>query len=107
MIRWSISWKLNPSVLARELPLTIARIDDPTMTQEEARFYALNNVCTHQFAFMSEGYVDGEYIECPMHQGRFHIPTGAAQCAPVTQPLKTYPVRTDGGDILVDLTPSD
>jgi nitrite reductase/ring-hydroxylating ferredoxin subunit len=67
-------------------------------------FHALNNICTHQFAFMSEGYVEGEYIECPMHQGRFHIPTGAAQGAPVTQPLKTYPLKVEGEDVLIDLS---
>lgn len=70
-------------------------------------FYALNNICTHQFAFMSEGCVDGEYIECPMHQGRFHIPTGAAQGTPVTRPLKTYPVKIEGDGVFVQLAASD
>lgn len=42
MIRWSLSWELNPSVLPRELPLTIERINDPTMSESEARIYALN-----------------------------------------------------------------
>jgi nitrite reductase/ring-hydroxylating ferredoxin subunit len=69
------------------------------------RLYALSNICTHQFAFMSEGCIDGEYIECPMHQGRFHIPTGTAQGAPVSKPLKTYPVRCEGDAVLVDITP--
>ena len=37
-------------------------------------------------------------IECPLHQGRFHIPTGKAKGAPVCIDLKTYPTRVvDGG----------
>jgi nitrite reductase/ring-hydroxylating ferredoxin subunit len=67
------------------------------------RLCATSNVCTHQFALMTDGYVDGEYIECPMHQGRFHIPTGAPQGTPVTQPLRTYPVKVEAETILVKL----
>jgi 3-phenylpropionate/trans-cinnamate dioxygenase ferredoxin subunit len=39
-----------------------------------------------------------------MHQGRFHIPTGAAQGAPATQPLQTSPVTIEGDDVLIDLS---
>ena len=66
-------------------------------------YYALDNICTHRFAFISEGCIDGEYIECPMHQGRFHIPSGAAQGAPVTKPLKSYPTRIDGTAVMVEV----
>ncbi len=68
--------------------------------------YALSNICTHQFAFMTDGYVDGEYINCPMHQGRFHIPTGAPQGVPVTKPLRVYPVRVEGDDVLIEFSAS-
>lgn len=68
--------------------------------------YATSNVCTHQFALMTEGYVDGEYVDCPMHQGRFHIPTGAPQCEPVTVALRTYPVRQDGDTVSILFSPA-
>ena len=64
--------------------------------------YATSNVCSHQFALLTEGSVEGEYVDCPMHQGRFHIPTGAAQCAPVTEPIETYAVRVVGHEIQID-----
>ena len=63
--------------------------------------YATDNICTHQLAFLSEGQVDGEYIECPMHQGRFHIPTGAAQGEPVTEPIAVYPIKSENGRLFV------
>jgi len=69
----------------------------------EGRFFATSNVCTHQFALMSEGFVDGEYVECPMHQGRFHIPTGCAQGMPVSEALRTYPLRQREGQIEISL----
>jgi nitrite reductase/ring-hydroxylating ferredoxin subunit len=64
--------------------------------------YVTSNVCTHQFALMSDGYVEGEYIECPLHQGRFHIPTGKAASAPVCVDLKTYPVKIEGDTVFVE-----
>jgi nitrite reductase/ring-hydroxylating ferredoxin subunit len=63
---------------------------------------ATSNVCTHQFALMSDGFVDGEYIECPLHQGRFHIATGKAVCAPVCVDLAVYPAKIDGDAVFVD-----
>ncbi len=69
--------------------------------------YATSNVCTHQFSLMTDGYVEGEYIVCPMHQGRFHIPTGAPQGAPVTRPLRVFPLRVEGDDVLIEFSPSE
>ena len=65
-------------------------------------YYATSNVCTHQFALMTEGCVDGEYVECPMHQGRFHIPTGKAQGSPVSEALQVYATRIEDGEVQID-----
>ncbi|HVL56310.1 MAG TPA: non-heme iron oxygenase ferredoxin subunit [Burkholderiaceae bacterium] len=67
------------------------------------RFYATANVCTHQHACLSDGFVIDDVIECPLHQGRFHIPTGRAKGAPVHVDLRTYPVRVEEGIVLIDL----
>ena len=65
--------------------------------------YALHDVCTHQFAHLSEGYVEDGCIECPLHQGRFDLKTGAPRGAPVTEPVRVYPVKSEGGKVYVDL----
>lgn len=65
--------------------------------------YASDDCCTHQQARLSEGFVIDDIIECPMHQGRFHIPTGKAKGAPVNVALTTYPVKIVEGDVLVGL----
>lgn len=65
-------------------------------------FHVTDNVCTHQYALLSEGYVEDGCVECPLHQARFDLTTGAAKCAPATQPIRVYPVRLQGADILVD-----
>ena len=56
---------------------------------------------THEFAFLSEGFVDGDVIECPLHAGTFDILTGKAMSPPVTEDLRTYSVKVEGDDIYV------
>lgn len=68
-------------------------------------FYATEGICTHAYARMAEGYVEGDLIECPYHGGAFEIRTGKAVAAPCTQDLKTYPLRIDGDAIFVGITP--
>jgi len=63
--------------------------------------YATSDICTHSQAFLSEGYLDGDVIECPLHQGTFHVPTGRAVGPPVTDDLPTYTVRTADGVVFV------
>jgi 3-phenylpropionate/trans-cinnamate dioxygenase ferredoxin subunit len=67
------------------------------------RLHALHNVCTHQFALLSDGYVEDGGIECPLHQGRFDLASGAPLCPPVTQPVRVYPVKSENGKVYVDL----
>ena len=64
-------------------------------------YYATDGHCTHARAPLVDGYLDGEIIECPLHQGRFDLRNGKALCSPATRDLKTYSVRTVNGEILV------
>ncbi|MOA07694.1 Anthranilate 1,2-dioxygenase ferredoxin subunit [compost metagenome] len=65
--------------------------------------HVTDNVCTHQYALLSEGYIEDGCVECPLHQGSFDLATGAAKCAPATQPIRVYPVRMQGTDVQADL----
>jgi len=62
-------------------------------------------VCTHQFALLSDGYVEHGCIECPLHQGRFDLKTGAPLCAPVTEPVRVYRVKVEDAKVFVELDP--
>ncbi len=78
-----------------EVPIAIVRAG--------GMLHAVNNVCTHQYALLSDGYVEDGCIECPLHQGKFELATGKAICAPVTEDIAVYPVKVEGGKILVEL----
>lgn len=59
--------------------------------------------CTHAQARLSEGYLEGFLIECPLHQGLFDVRTGEVKGPPCTEPLRTFAVRREGDDLLVSL----
>ena len=66
-------------------------------------FYASDDLCTHQHAHLSNGLVIGDVIECPLHQGRFHIPSGKALSPPACVHLRTYPVKAEAGQLYIHL----
>src|SRR5215470_16068892 len=65
----------------------------------DGRIYATDDTCTHAQACLSDGYLDGETVECPLHQARFHVPTGRVLAPPATVGLAVYAVRVEGGRI--------
>jgi len=69
----------------------------------KGQFYASQDVCTHEHAYLSDGVVVDCTIECPFHQGRFDIRTGRALGAPVIIPLHTFPVMVADGQIFVQV----
>ena len=68
----------------------------------DGKFYVTQDDCTHGPGSLAEGYVLDDEVECPFHQGRFHIPTGNATCAPATDPLKTWNVEVVDGRICIN-----
>ena len=62
-----------------------------------------DGICTHGVARLAEGFVLDDLIECPMHNGRFHIPTGRVDGPPACEALRTYPVRLDGEAVQIQL----
>jgi naphthalene 1,2-dioxygenase ferredoxin component len=69
----------------------------------DGQIYATHNVCTHAHAHLSDGWLEGDVIECPLHGGRFEVKTGKGLGAPVTCGLKTFPVRIERGEIQVNV----
>ena len=65
--------------------------------------YATDNTCTHGHARLCDGFLDGYEIECPLHQGKFDVRTGQPTCQPVTEALRSYPVKIEGNRVFVQL----
>ena len=84
---------LGVSLAGREIALYVI----------DGEVYATDDVCTHAYAKLSDGFLDRDEIECPLHAGRFDVKTGTAVAPPCTEDLKTYPVRLAGDEIQVKL----
>ena len=61
-------------------------------------YYAVQDICTHDDASLSEGEVDDTLIECPLHGAKFDLVTGKVKTLPAVVPVTVYPVqvRADG-----------
>ena len=76
---------------------------DIALYEVEGEFFATDNVCTHGHARMSDGFLEGREIECPLHQGKFDVCTGRALCAPLTENIKTYAVKIENMRVMLKL----
>ncbi|MGL4858489.1 MAG: non-heme iron oxygenase ferredoxin subunit [Enterobacteriaceae bacterium] len=63
----------------------------------DGEYYALEDVCPHAYALLTQGFVEEGNVECPLHGAVFDIKTGRCLKEPGGRDLKSYPVR------LVDL----
>jgi len=67
----------------------------------DGRICAADDTCTHEDASLSSGSLKGSLVKCPLHGSRFDVCTGKALEEPAEVDLRTYPVRLEGGRILV------
>ncbi|BEP65277.1 non-heme iron oxygenase ferredoxin subunit (plasmid) [Variovorax sp. V213] len=76
---------------------------DIALYNVDGQIYATDNVCTHGHARLCEGFLEGHEIECPLHQGKFDVRDGKPTCAPVTEAIRSYPVKIDAGRVFLSL----
>ncbi|MPW10965.1 Rieske 2Fe-2S domain-containing protein [Paraburkholderia sp. CNPSo 3155] len=69
----------------------------------DGRLHATDNICTHGHALMTDGYLEGQIIECPLHGGRFDVTTGKGLGAPITCDLACHKVEEADGEIRIIL----
>jgi nitrite reductase/ring-hydroxylating ferredoxin subunit len=66
-------------------------------------YHAIDNICTHAYACLTDGYFESAVLECPLHGGRFDVKTGAALGGIVTEDLRLFAVRVEGDAVLVSV----
>jgi 3-phenylpropionate/trans-cinnamate dioxygenase ferredoxin subunit len=68
----------------------------------DGELYAVDDTCTHQDASLSQGWLEGCLVECPLHAASFDLRTGKPTGPPAKRPVRTYPVVVDDGVVFVD-----
>jgi nitrite reductase/ring-hydroxylating ferredoxin subunit len=77
-----------------ELTLAVFNVDGD--------FFVTDDMCTHGPGSLSEGYIDGDVVECNFHNGQFDIKTGAVVSPPCMVPIKTYKTVVENGRVLIE-----
>jgi len=67
--------------------------------------YAIGDTCTHGDVSLSEGFVEGETIECWAHGSHFSLRTGHALTLPAYEPVPVFTVTIVDGNVYIDPTP--
>jgi 3-phenylpropionate/trans-cinnamate dioxygenase ferredoxin subunit len=74
-------------------PVCVARVGDEV--------FAVSNICTHSYAELSDGEIDGFKIECWLHGADFDLRTGEALTLPATEALESYDVERRGDEVFI------
>ena len=69
----------------------------------DGQFYVTDDACTHGPGSLSEGFIDGDVVECNFHNGQFDIRTGEIVSPPCVFPVKTYPTTVQGGTVFIEV----
>jgi 3-phenylpropionate/trans-cinnamate dioxygenase ferredoxin subunit len=64
-------------------------------------YYAIDDTCSHAKASLSEGYLEDDVIECPVHMAGFCLKSGRPLGPPATKAIGTYPVSIEDGTIYI------
>ena len=67
----------------------------------DGNIHAVDDICSHAFASLSEGELNGAEIECPLHGGTFNLTSGEPVTPPAVESIRVYKVQIEGDDILV------
>ncbi|MFA7680130.1 MAG: non-heme iron oxygenase ferredoxin subunit [Pigmentiphaga sp.] len=101
-MNWTPVAKIGAIAEDEGLPLSLDG-KEIALFHHDGAFFATDNVCTHQYALLTDGYVEDGCVECPLHQAQFDLRTGEAKCAPATEAIRVYPTKVENDDIYVCL----
>jgi 3-phenylpropionate/trans-cinnamate dioxygenase ferredoxin subunit len=69
----------------------------------DGRFFAIDDLCTHDGASLAEGSLGGTTVVCPWHAAEFDVTTGEVLCPPATESVRSYPVFVNGDSVEIEI----
>jgi nitrite reductase/ring-hydroxylating ferredoxin subunit len=72
----------------------------------DGQLHAIEDICPHAAALLTQGFTDGCEVECPLHNAVFDVTNGKHLRGEPCRDVKTYPVRLVGQDIQVSVVPA-
>lgn len=68
---------------------------------DSGELFATDNICTHEFAKLSDGWLLGDVLVCPFHGGQFDVRSGKGICRPIEKDLKTYDIKQIENEVFI------
>jgi nitrite reductase/ring-hydroxylating ferredoxin subunit len=102
MPSWHRVTELDKLDLETAFPLRIGD-QQVCVVRLEDGIFAINDVCTHEYALLSDGYFEDGKLECPLHQACFEVRTGKALNEPADVDVVTYPTKVEAGVVFVEV----
>jgi 3-phenylpropionate/trans-cinnamate dioxygenase ferredoxin subunit len=75
--------------------ICVARVGDEV--------FAVGDLCSHADVSLSEGEVEGHFIECWLHGSRFDLRTGEPESLPATTAVPLFTTSRDGDTVTISL----
>jgi glycine betaine catabolism B len=72
----------------------------------DGKYFAINNICSHEGGPLVDGKLEGYEVQCPWHQSRFDIRSGEVKAPPAVEPQEIYQVKVVGEDVMVNAVPA-
>ena len=91
------------SALRVELEGARGTVEVAVVRDSDGGLHAISDICSHGAVSLSEGEVEGCFIECWLHGSTFDLRTGQPTSLPATRPVPVYPLSLDGERVLVDV----
>jgi 3-phenylpropionate/trans-cinnamate dioxygenase ferredoxin subunit len=67
----------------------------------DGKFYAIDDICTHDGGPLADGPLKDYEVECPRHGARFDVRSGTALCMPAFESVTVHDVKLEGEDVFV------
>jgi len=102
-------WRqVAPMALLAQVRMLPVRLEDLQigLFLIEGEVYAIDNLCTHGNACLTEGTLEGHLVECPLHAGLVDLRTGRPAGAPITRESRIYPVKVEDGHVFINIVAS-
>jgi nitrite reductase/ring-hydroxylating ferredoxin subunit len=92
---------LQPGSLTRcdlaGMPVCVVRL-------ASGEVFAVADTCPHEEASLSEGFLEGNAVECPWHSSVFDVRTGELLGPPATESVETFPVVIEDDGVWLEAT---
>ena len=70
-------------------------------------FYAVEAICTHEYAELVDGDLEDYFVTCPLHFACFDVRDGSVKDPPATKSLQTFDVRVENNLIWISNNPEE